>query len=238
LTAGGGAGLQAGVSVPTWRAFATATFADAFVRRPTPAPVVDEPPPREPAKVLAEEIPGVTDVPPPPPPPVVKADGDALTFREEITFAPGSDELCPESRAIVAAVADLLARDGRIAHLAIEGHADDPGDLPYDWELSDRRARAVWEALIVEGVVPQRMSWRGVGKVPLAKDATPDRRVVMLVPRWLAQGENPPPTPDSLLLPWNGQPTTPDAVSIPEFTAPAPKTDTVDRTFFDEDDDP
>jgi outer membrane protein OmpA-like peptidoglycan-associated protein len=249
LSAGAGAGLQGGVGVPTWRAFATATFSDAIRRGPRTAPppvaAVERPPP-DAVALLVEEIPGVTDVPPPPPPPVVRVDGDGIAFREEIAFEPGSADLLPESHAIIAATADLLASDGRIAHLAIEGHADDLGDLAADWDLSDRRGRAVWEALVLEGVSPERMSWRGVGATIPPPDATAgatagtprasDRRVVLLVPRRLAQGEALPVTPATTLLPWNGEAVALDAVAIPEFTAPPPPSEIVDPTFFQEED--
>lgn len=246
LSGGAGVGVQPGVGVPTARGFVTATFADAFSRRPPkPEPVVEAPPTKEAVTaLLEEEIPGVTDVAPPPPPPLVRIFGDELAFREEIAFAPNSAEILPSSHELLDAIASLLASEGRIAHLAIEGHASEEGDLAYNWDLSDRRARAVWEALLVEGVSPQRMSWRGVGEVipaPVAKGAPPapvsrvaaeNRRVVLRIARRLAQGEALPETPATTLLPWSGEAVALEAVSIPEFTAPKPEF--VDPTFFDE----
>ncbi|MDP2305023.1 MAG: OmpA family protein [Pseudomonadota bacterium] len=239
LTAGGGAGLQAGVGVPTWRGFATATF-----RRPPPSPVkpvpVVEKPPPEPEKLLEEDPTGVfVDIPPPPPPPKVRVIGDEIVFTGEIKFKTGSAELLPESHEIIDGIANLLAGEGRIAHVAIEGHASEEGDLVYNWDLSDRRARAVWEALLLDGVSPQRMSWRGLGEVVPASgvksEAThaENRRVVFRIANRLAQGEALPTTPASAVLPWSGEAVALDTVTIPAVIVP-PKTDQLDPDFFQE----
>ena len=239
LSAGGGVGTQAGAGVPTWRAFALVTF-DGAAPKPEPKPVpVAQPDPPTPKQILEEEIPGVTDIPPPEPPPAVQVVGEEIVYRDEIRFAVGSADLLPESKPVIASIADLLAADGRIAHLAIEGHASKEGDLVFNWDLSDRRARSVWEALVLEGVNPERMSWRGLGEVaPAASGATEgalsqSRRVVFRIARRLAQNEAAPIPSTTVNLPWNGQSVTLDAVSIPEPKAPPPK-EIIDQSFFDE----
>ncbi len=242
ITAGGGAGLQQGVGVPTFRAFATATFSDAFTQRKlTPAPVVAEVkrPPPDAKAILEEEVKGI-DAPPPPPKPVpmARVEGDEIQIRDEIKFAEGSADLLPESHVIIVAIAELLAGDGRVAHLAIEGHASEEGSLVYNWDLSDRRARSVWEALVLEGVSPERMSWRGLGEVAPAEAgateaaAKENRRVAMRITRRLAKGEALPATPENALLPWNGTTVALDTVVIPEIIV-APK-EYVDPNFFQE----
>lgn len=232
LSAGGGAGLQGGVGVPTFRAFATADLTDTLRRRArAPQPVAaPAPPPPDPTRLLLEEIPGLSDTPPPPPP-MARVEGEEIVFREEIRFAPESADLLPESRPVIVAIADVLAGDGRVAHLAIEGHASDAGDLVYNWDLSDRRARAVWEALILEGVSPERMSWRGMG-VTGATDARPteNRRVVLRIARRLTRDEALPATPPAALLPWTGEAVALDTVSIPVL--PPPPVDTIDPNLF------
>jgi outer membrane protein OmpA-like peptidoglycan-associated protein len=242
LTAGAGFGILPGAGVPTARGFLAATFVGEPPRK-TPKPVVaaEDPPPAKRQAVLEEEIPGVTDVPPPPPPPIVRLSGDEILFREEIRFAPNSADILPESYDTLAATADLLARDGRILHVSIEGHASEDGDLVYNWDLSDRRARSVWEALVKEGVAPERMSWRGLGEVvPSSAGGAgvrpEDRRVVLRIARRLAEGEALPETPPTALLPWNGETVALDAVTLPVPEAPPP-TDTLDPTIFDRDDD-
>ncbi len=239
LTAGGGFGTQAGVGVPTFRGFVGAVFSEPPKKPKVEKPVAEVKPPPTREKLLEEEIPGL-DVPPPPPPPMVKVEGDEITFREEIGFTVGSADLLPESRVVLAAVADLLASDGRIAHVAIEGHTSKEGDLAFNWDLSDRRARAVWEALVVEGVSPQRMSWRGLGEVmPRAGTGSndvvaEDRRVVLRIARRLAKDEALPVNAATTPLPWNGEAVALDVVSIPAAPV-APKTEFVDPSFFDND---
>jgi outer membrane protein OmpA-like peptidoglycan-associated protein len=241
LAGGGGFGTQPGVGVPTFRVFVNATFDGAFVKKPRVEPVVvkeDRPPP-DPVKLVAEDIPGL-DVPPPPPEPPAKVVGDEIVFRGEIKFKEDSAEILAESKDVLVAIANLLAADGRIAHLAIEGHASDEGELAYNWDLSDRRARSVWEALILEGIEPQRMSWRGLGEVsPTASKASgdaaraADRRVVLRIARWLGKEEALAATPSSTLLPWNGETASLDPVVLPAPEAPPPK-DIIDQSFFDD----
>lgn len=239
VSAGGGAGIQAGVGVPTWRGFATATFKSASPR-PKPEPVAAKPPPKA-ETLLAEDPPGVfVEFVPPPPPPKVRVAGDEIVFTGEIKFKLGSAELLPESHDIIDGIANLLAAEGRIAHVAIEGHASEEGDLVYNWDLSDRRARSVWEALLLDGVSPQRMSWRGLGEVvPLAgaqseAAAAENRRVVFRIANRLASGEALPPTPASALLPWSGEAVALDTVTIPAVVVVPNPTDLVNPDFFQE----
>lgn len=249
LGAGGGGGVQGGVGAPTFRGFAHLTWTiDPRPKAPPPPPmVIDAPPMPDVTKLLNEEVPFMVKPPEWQEGQLVKMKGDEIEFREEVRFAPGSDEILPESLPVIAAVADLLAEDGRIAHVAIEGHASDDGDLAYNWELSDRRARRVWEALVREGVYPERMSWRGLGEVDPVRPGAPDaerpaeRRVVLRVARRLSPGEKPPELPASTLLPWSGEPSVVDVVSVP---APPPEIegkqlprDALDPTLFRDDED-
>jgi outer membrane protein OmpA-like peptidoglycan-associated protein len=235
--AGGGMGVQPGIGSATFRGFANLNYAFDTKKRERPPPAVVESPPPPKKEELLEEIPGVTDVPPPPPPPPVKVVGDEIVFREEIRFELGSDKLLPESMPVIRQIAEFLASDGRIAHVAIEGYASQEGGLEYNWDLSDRRARAVWEALILEGVSPARMSWRGLGEVvPNVEGGgettiSANRAVVLRIARRLAKDEALEAPPAEAMLPWNGQATPLDTVVIPETKAPPP-TDLVDPNAF------
>lgn len=250
LVLGGGAGMgvQGGVGASTLRGFVHATWTVTREKKPVVEDtlVIDPPPPVDVTKMLEEEVPFIVVPPEWMDDQHVKVAGDEIKFREEIKFAPGSAEILPESLPIVAEIADLLAQDGRIAHVAIEGHASDEGGLAYNWELSDRRARAVWEQLIREGVHPDRMSWRGLGEVDPVRPGAPeaarpaDRRVVLRIARRLAQGEVPAALPATILLPWNGESSAVDAVVVPEPPPPPdaqkiPR-DAVDPTLFEDED--
>lgn len=106
--------------------------------------------------------------------------GVTVSFRDELFFAPGSAELKPEARPLLASVA-AFARKARRA-LVVEGHAD---NLPLkserfasNLELSAARAGRVYAALLnEENVSPDALSAAGYGEYrPVAANATPEGR--------------------------------------------------------------
>lgn len=110
-------------------------------------------------------------------------------FPDEVFFAFNSADLSPHADQ---ALADL-ARDIRRNHprwtVAVEGHTDTVGSQDYNVPLSRDRAEAVADALVRDGVNPQRIDARGYGKAYLAvptADNVPDRRnrrvLIRLIP--------------------------------------------------------
>jgi chemotaxis protein MotB len=86
-------------------------------------------------------------------------------------FASGTATLTPDARALLAAVAGRLGRDG--ARLAIEGHTDaSGGNGDANWVLSAERAQAARRVLTENGVSVQRIA--EVTGVAANKSATPD----------------------------------------------------------------
>ncbi|QHQ36878.1 OmpA family protein [Algicella marina] len=82
---------------------------------------------------------------------------------EGISFAAGEVRLAEGSGEALQAVADLLAADSALA-LVIVGHSDNSGTLAANVQISERRARAVLEALVRDyGVDPERLEAAGVG---------------------------------------------------------------------------
>jgi outer membrane protein OmpA-like peptidoglycan-associated protein len=83
-------------------------------------------------------------------------------------------------------VATILLSDSTL-RLRIEGYTDSEGTDERNQKLSDRRARAVFHYLSLNGVDPQRMDYIGYGsKKPLATNDTPEgmaqnRRVEMIL---------------------------------------------------------
>ena len=83
-------------------------------------------------------------------------------------------------------VATILLSDSTL-RLRIEGYTDSEGTDARNQKLSDRRARAVFHYLSLNGVDPQRMDYVGYGsKKPLATNDTPEgmaqnRRVEMIL---------------------------------------------------------
>jgi outer membrane protein OmpA-like peptidoglycan-associated protein len=113
-------------------------------------PAVTEEPAREPAKEVAAA-------------PGPAAKGDTVGFN--ITFALGSAELEPESRAYLDSIGRMLASERPDGRVAIAGHADARGDALNNMRLSQQRALAVREYLwSAYGIAPDRMAVIGYGE--------------------------------------------------------------------------
>jgi outer membrane protein OmpA-like peptidoglycan-associated protein len=48
--------------------------------------------------------------------------------------------------------------------LVVSGHTDDVGNERYNFELSEKRAKAIAEFFIEKGIDPRRIKWKGYGK--------------------------------------------------------------------------
>lgn len=225
VTAGGGVGLSGGVGVPVARGLLDVRWTPQRKVVATPEAVVVE------ADLPEAQL-------PPEPPPAAAPPGDwaegqlarveasEITIRDPIQFEFGKEVILPESKPTLEAVAALLRTDGRILHVVIQGHASDEGSFIYNYDLSSRRARAVWEALVSAGVHPDRISYQGMGEVVPVRAGTDEaalaanRRVVFRIVRLLEPGETAPALPTTILLPWNGE--AHEAVTPPPPPAPAP----------------
>ncbi|WP_137803695.1 OmpA family protein, partial [Caulobacter sp. 3R27C2-B] len=94
--------------------------------------------------------------PPPPPPPQYEA-------REFIVYFPFDQSvLTPEAQSVVMEAAKY-SNDGKATKIIVVGHTDTSGSPKYNAKLSERRARAVADALVSQGV-PQNVlgvDWKG-----------------------------------------------------------------------------
>jgi outer membrane protein OmpA-like peptidoglycan-associated protein len=81
----------------------------------------------------------------------------------DILFDFDEAELTPGGELQVARLADAL-RQMPDRNVLIEGHTDSSGSDAYNLELSQRRANAVEDLLIVQGVDPTRVLTRGYGE--------------------------------------------------------------------------
>ena len=238
---GVGKGLADGYGTTELRAFAALMW-------------TKEPPPPEPEPAIV-----VLDVPkevPPPPPPepepeweeeeLAKVTGEKIVIREPIQFEFNTANILPVSLPTLQYVAGLLGDNWQIAHLVIEGHASDEGSFVYNYDLSIRRSRAIWEELIRSGVHPDRMSYRGMGEVvPIVSgedeaSLATNRRVEFRIVKQYAPGETPPESRGGVLFPWNGNEATirTPVVPPPPEARPkkqSPKDDGADlEGFFDD----
>ncbi|WP_411287145.1 OmpA family protein, partial [Phenylobacterium sp.] len=96
--------------------------------------------------------------PPPPPPPMA-----AMEARQFIVYFPFDQYiLTPEAQTVVTEAANY-ARNGNATRVVVVGHADTSGSLAYNVRLSERRAKAVADALVGAGVNQTSLSvdWKG-----------------------------------------------------------------------------
>lgn len=190
-----GRGVTKGYGAPDFRGRVTLTW-----RKP-PAPeeiaiveVVDIPDPPEDIPDIVFE-PDPEPEPPPPPPPRV-------TIDQKVRFELNDDTIPDAMRVKIDEVAAALLVNPTIDHVVIEGRASDEAGFEYNYELSERRAKAVFEALLRKGIHPDRLSYRAMGEVRATGEGVADDRVVTFeVTRYTdAPAERSP-----VALPWSGE---------------------------------
>lgn len=219
-----GKGLSQGYGTTELRALVGLTW----IRRPPPPP---------PPTLMVDRVVELADAPeveaPPPPASspessweegqLARVEQERIEIRDPIRFAWNTDRILPESLPTLRYVAELMAQDPTIGHLVVEGHASDEGSFGYNYELSIRRARAVWEQLVAGGVHPDRVSFRGMGEVEPARagedkqSLAANRRVELRIVYRRGPQDPPLPPGGTLRLPWNGDP-----VEVTEPAEPPP----------------
>ena len=85
---------------------------------------------------------------------------------EQIRFQLASAELAPDSAPLLVRLHGLAQRCPQ-AQLQVEGHTDAQGDAAANLRLSQRRAQAVVDALVRQGVSPKRLQAQGHGEAKL-----------------------------------------------------------------------
>ncbi len=107
-----------------------------------------------------------------------------VTLKSDVMFDVNSARLKPGGLDEIDRLADILMRYPE-TQVNVTGHTDSMGSEQHNYDLSDRRALSVKDALIDRGVDPRRVSARGYGEErPIATNATEagrqlNRRVVI-----------------------------------------------------------
>jgi outer membrane protein OmpA-like peptidoglycan-associated protein len=120
----------------------------------------------------------------------VKTDtrGTVITLPGGVLFATGQATILPGAQAQLNQVADALKTQAE-HHFTVEGHTDNQGTDAINNELSNRRANAVRDYLVVRGVAAGAITAQGVGSTrPVADNRTTEgramnRRVEIVVDR-------------------------------------------------------
>ena len=211
LHLGGGSGVADGVGGTAQRILMSAKF-------------VPIPPPRPDFIVEAEE-----EIATEPPPDVAieeiltvekkwkegelaRVEDEAIVIRDPIQFEFNTANILPESIPTLRFVAKLMNEYARLGHVVIEGHASEEGTFVYNYDLSIRRARSIWEEVISSGVHPARLSYRGMGEVVPRKQGSDEaalatnRRVDFHIIHRYSELDVLPEYPENIRLPWSGAP--------------------------------
>jgi outer membrane protein OmpA-like peptidoglycan-associated protein len=101
-----------------------------------------------------------------------RGDRIILNMESDVTFDTDSNRVKPQFYQVLAAVGEVLAHYNRTT-IEVAGHTDSTGTAEHNQKLSKRRANAVADVLLDNGVIPPRMYVEGFGEThPIATNAT------------------------------------------------------------------
>lgn len=106
--------------------------------------------------------------------------GEALkvTFDSGILFATNSSTLGEASKSALRNFATSL-KSNPDTNIRIVGYTDNTGKVDYNQTLSEKRAKSVYDYLMMQGVSSDRMSYEGKGvHDPVASNDTPEGRAL------------------------------------------------------------
>lgn len=119
-----------------------------------------------------------------------------IAVGDRVFFAPGSAKLGGKARGVLRDQVNWLKRRKGLVVL-VEGHADEPGDPGKNLDLSLRRAAAVRDRLIDEGLAAERIQIEGLGhsrpiaNCTSARCSAQNRRVVTRILKARADAKSP-----------------------------------------------
>jgi outer membrane protein OmpA-like peptidoglycan-associated protein len=98
--------------------------------------------------------------------------GLMVTLGDDVLFSTGKSDLLPGAQRTIGMIVSVLKQQAN-RNVLVEGHTDSRGTDEFNLDLSERRANAVREALIMQGIAPERILARGLGESrPVADDTT------------------------------------------------------------------
>jgi len=120
-------------------------------------------------------------------PPLARIEGCRIIIAEKVFFDTNRATIKAVSFPLLNEVARIIKDNPGIQRIDIEGHTDSDGSAAYNRGLSDKRAKAVRQYLVKQGIAGGKLTGKGYGEDrPIADNATADgkeknRRVEFLV---------------------------------------------------------
>jgi outer membrane protein OmpA-like peptidoglycan-associated protein len=105
---------------------------------------------------------------------LVRVEGDRIVILRKVYFDTDKDTIKPMSYGILNQVAEVLSYNKGIERLRIEGHTDARASTDYNQNLSERRAAAVLQYLLGQGIEESRLESQGFGE---SRPATADESI-------------------------------------------------------------
>jgi outer membrane protein OmpA-like peptidoglycan-associated protein len=97
---------------------------------------------------------------------------------KSIRFDFDKSTLRPEDKQVLSRIAGILSTL-KGYHIYVYGYTDDIGTREYNLKLSERRAKAVYDYLVQNGLDPSIMSTKGFGEAdPLVPGSSPEARAI------------------------------------------------------------
>jgi len=185
FTVGGGPGLSSGYGTPQYRMVFAVSFDRPRSAAAEPEASAAPGPAAAPATATAARVeagptvavgparidrPQAAAAPDPAPVPGAPGPGTLAVLKksrimllEPVDFVRDRDALLPESLDVLKDVAAVLRAHPEVTRLRVEAHTDDDGTAAHLLDLSQRRAVAVREFLVKNGVEAKRLDARGYG---------------------------------------------------------------------------
>ena len=117
-----------------------------------------------------------TPPPPPSPPPAPAPPVQTKMILRGVNFDFDKANIRPDAVPILREAANVLKENANLK-VSVEGHTDSVGSEEYNLKLSLRRANAVKQFLVKEGIAESRLTTRGFGESqPVASNETEDGR--------------------------------------------------------------
>ena len=89
---------------------------------------------------------------------------EKIEFEGKVYFETNRAEIKSESTELLDAIAQAMSEHPELLKVEVQGHSDARGDAKYNLDLSDRRAAAVREYLVGNGVAADRLVSKGYGE--------------------------------------------------------------------------